>query len=248
MIIPEYKAHESNVVIIGGNSGIGKALATSLLNIGSSVICIDIQESCIVHKNDRLEYFQSDPLSLPDLEKVVESISKKRRYITGLVCLSGAIVNFKKMEELTYEEWLKEYDISFKSCFNACKAFMTLLKNSEKASVVNMSSGLAFGGQLNYGAYTTAKASIISFSKTLAVELAPTVRVNTLAPGAVDTPFIYRKDGSTRFDKDQYKSVVPLGVLGSAEEMAHAIVFLLSEGAKHITGQCIHVNGGAMMI
>lgn len=134
-----------------------------------------------------------------------------------------------------------------KSCYNATRAFVPLLQKSESSNIVNMSSGLAFGGQANYGPHTNAKSSIISLSRTLATELAPTIRVNTVAPGAVDTAFIYNKKGKTRFDRNCYNAITPLASMAQPEEIAEVIVFLLSEGARHITGQCIHVNGGAMM-
>jgi len=110
-----------------------------------------------------------------------------------------------------------------------------------------MSSGLAFIGQKKYGPYSAAKAAVVSFSKTLAAELAPEIRVNTVAPGAVDTDFIYKEDGSTRFDKEAYKKMVPLGEMAKPEEIGSVILFLLSDGASHMTGQCLHVNGGAGM-
>ena len=118
-----------------------------------------------------------------------------------------------------------------------------------------MSSGLGFGGMKNYAPYSAAKAAIVSLSKTLANELAPTIRVNCVAPGAVQTAFLSGglghggKIGKTakRVDLAAYKKLVPLGTVATPEEIAAPIMFLLSEGAKHITGETLHVNGGAMM-
>lgn len=235
------------IVIVGVNSGIGQSLCKQLIESGAMVYGIDIQKNSEVSEQKNLTYFQANPLIEREMTSVVDEIKTITPNIHGLVNLSGIIDNFKSIEETSLEEWNKTYDISFKSCFNSVKAFTRLIKETQNSAIVNMSSGLAFGGQKNYGAYTTAKNAVISFSRTLATELAPRVRVNTIAPGAVETNFIYKEDGSTRFDKRAYERMVPLGTIARPNEISQVILFLLSDGASHVTGQCIHVNGGAFM-
>ncbi|MEP3208185.1 MAG: SDR family oxidoreductase [Maribacter sp.] len=247
MIKSKYQVENSFLVVVGCNSGIGIPLIKQLLNAGATVFGVDIQNESKNTFSGSFHYFQANPLEKDSLSKVVREIERQTSYIDGLVNLSGTITQFKSIESTSYEEWNETYDISFKSCFNACKAFMTLLKAGTSSAVVNMSSGLAFIGQKKYGPYSAAKAAVVSFSKTLAAELAPEIRVNTVAPGAVDTDFIYKEDGSTRFDKEAYKKMVPLGEMAKPEEIGSVILFLLSDGASHMTGQCLHVNGGAGM-
>ncbi len=247
MILSNYQLQEIPVVIIGSNSGIGKALIETLLNGGALVYGLDVQkESQIpIHKN--YTYYCANPLDIDALEPIAKHIGENDGALQALVNLSGTITQFKPISELSFEAWNETYDISFKSCFNSCKVFTPLLQKARAAAIVNMSSGLAFIGQKNYGPYSAAKAAVVSFSKTLAAEVAPDIRVNTVAPGAVDTNFIYKEDGSTRFDKEQYKKIVPLGSLGTPDEIASVILFLLSDAASHMTGQCLHINGGAGM-
>ena len=247
MIGINYKAQNISVVVVGANSGIGQTLCKQLLESKATVIGIDIQYECTGLDDENYTYFQVNPLIESEMISAAKAVENITSSIYGLVNLSGTIDNFKSIEETTSEAWSKTYDISFKSCFNSVKSLLPLLRKSKNAAIVNMSSGLAFGGQKKYGAYTTAKNAIISFSRTLATELAPAIRVNALAPGAVDTSFIYQEDGSTRFDKKSYENIVPLGSIGKPEEISNVILFLLSQGASHITGQCIHVNGGALM-
>lgn len=246
MIEIRYKADEANVVIVGSESTIGNSLKKELLSSGASVYGIDINDEDSVEQSERFYYYKSDPLEFDSLAALQKQLSDKN--INALVCLSGTIKHFGTVLDLDESQWQEVYNISFKSCYNACKAFAPLLKQAEKASIVNMSSGLAFGGQANYGPYTNAKASINSLSKTLATELAPNIRVNSIAPGAVDTTFIYDQDGNMRFDKDRYLQIVPLRSLATPKEISDLIMFLLSSASSHITGQCIHINGGAMMI
>ncbi len=246
MIESTYQAVKSNVIVVGANSGIGQALIKQLLDAKATVFGVDIQKESKTSISERYQYFRANPLEEVALLRVARSIKNKTSHIDGLVNLSGTITQFKPITELTFDQWNETYDISFKSCFNSCKAFIPLLKNTSTAAIVNMSSGLAFIGQKNYGPYSAAKAAVVSFSKTLAAELAP-IRVNSVAPGAVDTDFIYKEDGSTRFDKDAYTKMVPLGALAKPEEIGSIVLFLLSESASHMTGQCLHVNGGAGM-
>lgn len=247
MIKAKYEMEKVFIIVIGANSGIGQALIKQLVGAGASVFGIDIQNDSKVATSKEYQYFTANPLDKDDLINVIQNIQGTTTQINGLVNLSGTIAQFKSITTISFEEWNETYDISFKSCFNACKAFIPLMENSSNPSIVNMSSGLAFIGQKKYGPYSAAKAAVISFSKTLAAELAPEIRVNTVAPGAVDTNFIYKDDGTTRFDKEVYKRLVPLGTMAKAEEIGSVILFLLSDAASHITGQCIHVNGGAGM-
>ncbi len=247
MIKAQYQAKDCHVVIVGCNSGIGQTLIQALVESGAKVYGIDIQDNCspLVLSPDL--YFKANPMKIKELQQVRDKIKTYTPYINGLVNLSGAIKQFKSIANLDIEDWNETYDISFQSCFNSCKIFGALLQSNKTASIVNMSSGLAFIGQKNYGPYSASKASIISFSKTLAAELAPEIRVNTVAPGAVNTNFIYKEDGSTRFDKELYTKMVPLETIAKPEEISAVILFLLSDGASHMTGQCLHVNGGAGM-
>ncbi|TMM58658.1 SDR family oxidoreductase [Maribacter algarum] len=247
MIKAKYQADKSFVVLIGANSGIGQELIKQLLEAKAMVFGVDIQKESRFPIIENYFYFRANPLEEKEMVEMVKTIQNHTSHLNSLVNLSGTIRQFKSIESLNADEWNETYDISFKSCFNSCKAFASLLKITPDSSIVNMSSGLAFIGQKNYGPYSAGKASVISFSKTLAAELAPEVRVNTVAPGAVDTNFIYKEDGSTRFDKERYMQMVPLGSIAKPEEVSSVILFLLSDGASHLTGQCIHVNGGASM-
>ncbi len=242
-----YLAKGYHIIIVGSNSGIGISLINSLLLADATVFGIDIQEDSTTPRGDNNFYFQANPMDIDAMNRVKAKIEKQVSEIHGLVNLSGTIKKFKSILELDINDWNETYDISFKSCFNSCKVFSGLLNKASNAAIVNMSSGLAFIGQKNYGPYTAGKASVVAFSKTLAAELAPKIRVNTVAPGAVDTNFIYKEDGTTRFNKDAYMKMVPLKSLAKPEQISSVVMFLLSIEASYLTGQCLHVNGGAGM-
>lgn len=248
MLQQSYQSQNTHIVLVGGNSGIGKASARKLLQANAQVYSLDISEAPKDIKHDNFHYYRCEPTDISSLSQTADQITQRNSSIQGLVCLSGTLKHFKPILEQSLEEWQEVFDISFKSCYNACKVFAPALQESEKASIVNMSSGLALLGQKNYGPYSNAKAAIISLSKSLAAELAPAIRVNSIAPGAVNTNFLRDKEGNTRVDLEMYQKLIPLGEIARPEEIADLLLFLLSNGSSHITGQCIHINGGAMMI
>ena len=243
-----YNASGKTYVVIGSNSGIGKALIQLLDESKAETIGLDIQSEAHQDISNFLtKYYSVRPTHLEEMQRAFKTIQENTSSIAGLINLSGTLASFKSFDKMTPEEWDETYDISFKSCYHACKTFLPLLQAHANSAIVNMSSGLAFGGQQNYGPYTTAKLSVVALSRTLATELAHQIRVNSVAPGAVDTNFIYQEDGSTRFNPEMYKKIAPLGTIATPMEIASVIQFLLSDGASHLTGQCIHVNGGAFM-
>jgi 3-oxoacyl-[acyl-carrier protein] reductase len=127
------------------------------------------------------------------------------------------------------------------------------LHASDRASLVHTASGLGAWARPNYGAYGPAKAGLILLTKQLALENAPRVRVNAVAPGAVDTAFLRggtgRSDesGAPRVDPASYGSVVPLGRIAVPGDVAGPVIFLLSPASHYMTGQTLHVNGGTYM-
>lgn len=244
MIKVSYISEGESVIVVGGNSGIGLALSRICNEYDVDIISVDIQEKSLLEESEKLKYYSANPMSKSDLLNIKRRIVESGIKVNGLVNLSGTIAYFGSIETASSGDWNKTYDVSFKSCLNSCQVFASVLRTSTNAAIVNMSSGLAFIGQENYGPYSAAKAAIVSLTKTLSVELAPDIRVNSLAPGAVDTPFIYKEDGGTRFDLKSYNARVPMGNIAKPSEIAHVILYLLSDGASHITGECIHVNGG----
>jgi len=126
---------------------------------------------------------------------------------------------------------------------------------NDGASVVLLSTAIGQIGAKGYAAYGAAKAGLNAITRILAAELAPGVRVNAVAPGAVDTAFIRGgfgagapEDGDPeRIDPREYEKLVPLGRMGVPDDVVGPVLFFLSDASRYITGQVLHVNGGAFM-
>ncbi len=244
-----------NLLIIGGCGGIGQALMAAALESKLKVAVFDLKRTIKKYPPPKeVLAYKTDATQKKDLKKAIKALMKKWKGIDYLVNLVGFITEFNSIENYSEPGWEEMIDGNLKSLFLGTQISIPHLRKG--GAIVNMSSGLGFGGMKNYAPYSASKAAIISLTKTLARELAPNIRVNAIAPGAVQTAFLSGGLGhggvpgkaAKRVDLEAYKKIVPLGTVATPAEIAAPILFLLSEGAKHITGQTIHVNGGALMI
>lgn len=139
-------------------------------------------------------------------------------------------------------QWDAQLDLNLKAVFAACQ---TAAEHMAAGAIINISSRAAQpGGSIKNGPYAAAKAAVNSLSETLALELAPRIRVNCVAPGPIPTDNF---NESTNFPEDQPLEKllrIPLGRLGTPDDIGNAVVFMASDASSWITGQCLYVTGG----
>ncbi len=143
------------------------------------------------------------------------------------------------------DRWDAQLDLNLKAVFTACKVAAAHINAANRSGViVNISSNAARRGSIKNGPYAASKAAVNSLTETFAIELAPNIRVNAVAPGPIPTDNF---NESTNFPDDQPLEKilrVPLGRVGTPDDIGHAVVFMASDAASWITGQCLYVNGG----
>ena len=177
------------ILIIGGCGGIGQAVVKAALEGQLKVAVFDLKNSIEISPlPEGVEVFEIDATSEKDLKNAFSKLNEKWKGIDFLVNLAGFIAEFLPVEKMSEAAWNETLDGNLKSLFLGCKTAIPYLKKG--GAIVNMSSGLALIGRPNYAPYSAAKAAAISLTKTLAVELAPEIRVNAIAPGAVQTAFL----------------------------------------------------------
>lgn len=241
------------VAITGGGSGIGRQAALVMARTGRDVVVGDRDPSALalLRKEAEAEHLciHTADLELRSETSVREFVQKaaaQANGLAGLVC-SGGVSPVVPVLEMTKDHWDLVLDINLTGTFIAAQeAARIMVDQGRGGSIVTVSSSMgASGGRPGFAHYAASKAGVIGLTKTLAIELgANGIRVNCVAPGAVDTPLFRETVGET-VAKTWSKS--PLGRVGEPQDIAEAIEFLLTERSSWITGQVIHVNGGVYM-
>jgi 3-oxoacyl-[acyl-carrier protein] reductase len=181
---------------------------------------------------------------LGDVEKMVESILAQFGKVDILVNNAG-IARDKLILRMSEEDWDAVLDINLKGTFNCTKAVVRHMSKQKSGKIVNIASVVGEMGNAGQGNYAASKAGVIGFTKTIAREFAQRgINVNAIAPGYIETPMT---DALPDKVKEELKRLIPMDRLGKPEDVAEAVLFLVSESANYITGQVLNVNGGIYM-
>lgn len=238
------------VLVTGASRGIGRTTAQKLADEGYAVGVnykdnIDKARELVdsIHSiGGEAIALRADVANEKEVEEMVGIFVRELGEIYGLVNNAG-IYNRRKFHELTIHDWEETLRTNLTGSFLCTKAALPHIM--EGGRIVNIASVLAHMGSSQGAHYAASKAGLIGFSKSLARELAiKKITVNVVAPGATETDIIANDTPEKRREREQ---ITPLGRVGQPEEIADAIVFLLSEKAGYITGDTINVNGGMWM-
>jgi 3-oxoacyl-[acyl-carrier protein] reductase len=177
------------------------------------------------------------------VDGLAAELRERWRSLDGLVLNAGSYprVAFDEMADGEFERCLR---VNLSGPARLVRRLLPLLRASPSASVVFVSSVLAFAGSSHGAHYAAAKAGQIGLARSLARELAPRIRVNVVAPGAIDTAILA---GDTPAVRREREGRIPLGRVGRAEEVAEAIAFLLLPSGSYTTGAVLHANGGVYL-
>lgn len=238
------------VIVTGGASGIGAAVAKKIVADGGHVGIIDINAQAArdlaIELGDRACAVSADALDESDMRQKHADLATHLPQINGLVNCAGRPQRPLPIEECGVEDWTANLESHLKTTYIACRVIGAAMAQRGAGAVVNVASVLAFrpGPVLAYG---PAKAGIVSLTQSLAVQWAMRgVRVNAVAPGWTDTPFLQRKESGGARDFGPIIAATPLGRLMQPAEIANVIGFLLSPAASAVTGVTIPCDGGVL--
>lgn len=242
-------------IVTGGSRGIGRATVQRLAEAGAHVAVNYLnhpqEAQDAVHEarecGVRAIALQGDVSHTNEAAALVENALDHFGRIDLLVANAG-IWKGAPVEEMTDELWDKVIDHNLRGTWTVCRAVVPALKRQAKGSIVIVSSTAGQRGEAGYSNYAASKGGQISFAKSLAVELAPDIRVNCVAPGWVDTDLndpVFGP-GSNGY-KRQVEQGIPLQRIAHPDDVANAIVFLASDWARHITGEVLNINGGSVL-
>lgn len=238
--------------ITGGSRGIGRAIAIAMANAGADVAFTYLRNKEMAEKvaqeirqlGVRCQAYQATAASMEETEKVVQQVIADFGSISILVNNAG-ITRDKSFIKMTKEMWDDVIHVNLDGLFNTTHAILPSMVEAGWGRILNLSSVVAQMGNFGQANYAATKGAVISFTETLARELArKNITVNAVAPGFIETDMT--KD-IPEAALTQVKAQTPVGRLGKPEEIADAIVFLASPRSGFITGQTLGVNGGMHM-
>lgn len=240
------------VLVTGAGQGIGYKIAVEMANCGANLTVVDLkmdEEHSVVKEIKALGVeclpISANVASEEDVINVFAAIKEKFGKIDVLVNNAG-ITRDAMCKNMTAEQFKMVLDVNLFGTFLCSQKAMALMSETETAgSIINFSSVTGFRGNIGQANYVASKAGIMGMTKTLALESAKRkIRVNAVAPGFIETPMTA---GMPEKAKENAIAQIPLLRIGYPEDVANAVVFLASDMADFITGQCIHVNGGRYM-
>jgi NAD(P)-dependent dehydrogenase (short-subunit alcohol dehydrogenase family) len=252
-VLERFALKDGVAVVTGAGRGIGEGIAVGLAEAGCDVVLTARREHEIEAVAERVRALGRRALAIAgDITDgaFVDDLAERAKAEMGKLSIwvsnaGGADDRTPRhLADMPDTQWDYQLDVNLRAVFTGARAATRVLDDG--GSIINISSGAALKGSPNNGPYAVAKAGVDSLTRTLSIELAPRIRVNGVAPGPVPTEVFMEFFGAS--DEDLPKLAqqwgVPLGRLGTAEDVANAVVFLASPAASWITGQTLLVNGG----
>jgi NAD(P)-dependent dehydrogenase (short-subunit alcohol dehydrogenase family) len=242
-----------HAIVTGASSGIGEAAARAFVREGARVALVARRANVLERLSSELgEAAFAYPADVSQPLQVAAMIDATIARLGGLdvVVNSAGISKPASLDELGSERWREVIDTNLSGCYYVCREAGLRMRAAGGGAIVNVASESSLMGEPMYVAYCASKGGVLALTKALAAELAPTVRVNAVCPGSVDTPML-REDFASlpdpAFAMEATKRRIPLRRFATPEEVAAAIVYLAAE-ATFATGLGLNLDGGTTAI
>ncbi len=238
-------------IVTGGGRGIGNAIALSLAEAGADVAVIDLDQAtaaqtaaAVKEKKRESLSFGVDVSDLSAVQAALDSIVETWGGV-DIVVNNAGITRDNLLIRMAEEDWDLVLGVNLKGAFNLIRATARTMMKQKSGAIINISSIIGLMGNAGQANYAASKGGLISLTKAAAKELAPRgIRANAIAPGFIETAMTEKIPADL---KEQMLGSIPLGRMGSPEDIAAAVIFLASPAAAYITGQVLIVDGGMCM-
>lgn len=243
------RLQDKAAIVTGGASGIGREICIRLAEEGSDLAIFDINLAAAQDTAETIKKlggnasaYKVDVARAAEVDKGIKDVISSFGKVDILVNNAGISLS-TSLVRMTEEQWDETLDINLKSVFLCCRAAVPYMKERGYGKILNISSILGLAGNPRMVHYGAAKTGVIGFTRGLAAELGPhNINVNAVGPGIIGTPMLEQEASSEL--QERLQEVVPLRRLGVPRDIANAVLFLVSDEASYITGQCLFVCGG----
>ncbi|MEU5098302.1 2,3-dihydro-2,3-dihydroxybenzoate dehydrogenase [Streptomyces sp. NPDC020996] len=248
-------------VVTGAAGGIGAAVARALCEQGTVVAALDRDAVRLTETVEKLRGDGYDAHAFPvdvtdgaDVERVVDDVESTLGPVGHLVNAAG-VLRLGEVLDYSDEDWRATFGVNTDGVFHMCRAVVRRMVPRAAGSVVTVASNAAGTPRTAMAAYGASKAAATMFTKSLGLEVARHgIRCNVVAPGSTDTPMLHSmwrdesgRTGTVEGDLGAFRTGIPLGRIAQPSNVADAVVFLLSDRARHITLHVLTVDGGASL-
>ena len=239
---------DKNIIVTGASGGIGNAIVKKLSKTGANILASGTRTEKLKELKKNFENIKILKFDMSETEGIEEFIENATKDLGGsLDCIinNAGIAQDNLAIRMSLEEWQKVININLTSTFLMNKfAIKKMLKN-KYGKIVNITSVVGHTGNLGQANYTASKAGIVAMSKSLAIEYAKkNININCISPGFIKTAMTDKIEEKM---KDVIISKIPSAKLGEPQDIANAVLFLISSHSDYINGETLHVNGGMYM-
>ena len=238
-------------MVTGGASGFGAAIVERFLEEGAKVVIADLDAerggALAATAPKSTAFIKTDVTRAGDLQRMIDFVVERFGALDVLVNNAGIGQRPQPLEEVTEDLYDAVLDVNLRSVFLGCRAVLQVFRRQGRGTIINTASGIALTPRPQMLLYGAAKGAVVTFTKGLAMELAPEgFRVNALCPAVADTPMLTEFMGGVPSEEARaaFAAGIPLGRLVAPEDVAAAAAYLASDDAAMITGTCLAVDGG----
>jgi 2-hydroxycyclohexanecarboxyl-CoA dehydrogenase len=252
-----FELNGQTALVTGGAQGIGASISTALAVQGARVAILDLEESLAAEAAGRINQGKGRAMAAAVDVRDPEAVKKAAAAVREAFGEVDVLVNNAGWDRMmpfvdtAPAFWDKVIDINYKGVLNCVHAVLPDMIGRNRGRVISIASDAARVGSMGESVYAGAKGAVVSFSKSLAREVARhRITVNVICPGPTDTPMTRTMQEESDFAKkilSKMDKIIPLGRTGTGEDIAAAVVFLASSEAEFVTGQTLSVSGGLTM-
>jgi 3-oxoacyl-[acyl-carrier protein] reductase len=233
------------LLVTGASGAIGRAVARLYARLGGNCVLTDLDEAAVSSLASEIDPSGARVLALAhdvtDAAATDAVMARAAVHFGGIdhLVTSAGLYRDAMIATMDDAEWRRSIAINLDGVFYSCRSAIPHLKTG--GAIVNIASMAGHRGSFNHGHYAAAKGGVLTLSRTLALELAPKIRVNAVSPGLIEGPMVQPLLAARG---PQLMEATPLKRLGTADEVARCVLFLCSDAASFVTGETMHVNGG----